>query len=169
LRRTFNDFNGRQHLDQGPPLGGGRKRGADRQAIGRSRGGRTTKIHALADQNGRPYALLLTQGQAADINGARTLLAVTPAPQCFIADKAYDADDVREFLAERGTRVVISPMPTRKHFPAFDPVTYRQRNVIERAFCRLKDWRAVATRYDKTARNFLAGICLATLITFWIK
>lgn len=60
-------------------------------------------------------------------------------------------------------------MPTRTNSPAFDPVAYRQRNIIERAFCRLKDWRAIATRYDKTARNFLAGICLAAAITYWIN
>jgi putative transposase len=60
-------------------------------------------------------------------------------------------------------------MPTRTYRPAFDPVAYRQRNIIERAFCRLKDWRAIATRYDKTARNFLAGICLAAAITWWIR
>ena len=60
-------------------------------------------------------------------------------------------------------------MPTRINRPTFDPTAYRQRNIIERAFCRLKDWRAIATRYDKTARNFLAGICLAAAITWWIS
>ena len=69
-------------------------------------------------------------------------------------------------------------MPTRTNRPAFDPIAYRQRNIIERAFCRLKDWRAIATRYGpkatpegryKTARNFLAGICLAAAVTWWIS
>jgi putative transposase len=64
---------------------------------------------------------------------------------------------------------VISPRPTRTNRPAFDPIAYRKRNIIERAFCRLEDWRAIATRYDKTARNCLAGICLAAAITWWIK
>jgi putative transposase len=73
------------------------------------------------------------------------------------------------FLAAQGTEIVISPMPTRVNRPAFDPIAYRKRNIIERAFCRLKDWRAIATRYDKTARNFLAGICLAAAITWWIS
>jgi putative transposase len=109
------------------------------------------------------------RAKPADTHGARSLFAVTEAPGCFIADKAYDADDVRSFLQERGTNVVISSMPTRKRVPAFDPVIYRKRNIIERAFCRLKDWRAVAIRYDKTARNFMAGVCLAALFTFWIK
>ena len=60
-------------------------------------------------------------------------------------------------------------MPNRRAMPPFDAVAYRQRNQIERAFCRLKDWRAVATRYDKTARNFLAGICLVLAVTAWCR
>ena len=60
-------------------------------------------------------------------------------------------------------------MPNRRAIPRFDAAAYRQRNLIERAFCRLKDWRAIATRYDKTARNFLAGICLAAVLIWWIK
>jgi transposase len=91
------------------------------------------------------------------------------AVQCLIGDKAYNANDLRCFMAAQGTDVVISPMPPRTNRPAFDPIAYRKRNIIERAFCRLKDWRAIATRYDKTARNFLAGICLAAAITWWIR
>ena len=60
-------------------------------------------------------------------------------------------------------------MPNRRAIPPFDPVAYIKRNLIERAFCRLKDWRAIATRYDKTARNFLAGICLVLAVTSWIS
>ena len=60
-------------------------------------------------------------------------------------------------------------MPTRLAQPAFNPLAYRARNLIERAFCRLKDWRAVATSYDKTARNFLAGVCLAVAVTEWLQ
>lgn len=169
LRRSARGRGGRQHGGAGAPLRGRSKRGEQGQAIGRSRGGRTTKIHALADQDGRLYALLLTPGQTHDIHGARHLLASVAAPTCLIGDKAYDANDLRRFLAAQGTDVVISPMPTRTNRPAFDPIAYRQRNIIERAFCRLKDWRAIATRYDKTARNFLAGICLAAAITWWIS
>ena len=78
------------------------------QAIGRSRGGRGTKLHALADGQGRLYALLLTPGQTHDIHGARRLLASTAAPGMLIGDKAYDADDLRLFLAAQGTTAVIS-------------------------------------------------------------
>jgi putative transposase len=59
-------------------------------------------------------------------------------------------------------------MPNRLHKPDFDPIAYKQRNLIERASRRLKDWRAIATRYDKTRRNFLASICLVTAITWWL-
>lgn len=169
LRRPANDRHGRQHRGPRPPVGRGSKRGEHGQAIGRSRGGRTTRIHALADQDGRLYALLLTPGQTHDIHGGCHLLASVAAPSCLIGDKAYDANDLRRFLAAQGTNVVISPMPTRTNRPAFDATAYCQRNVIERAFCRLKDWRAIATRYDKTARNFLAGICLAPDVTWWIS
>ena len=169
LRGPAQDRHGRQHLGTRPSRCCGRQRGDQNQAIGRSRGGRTTKIHAVADQQGRIAAILLTPGQAADISGARALLAAFPAPADLIADKAYDADDLRAFLVRQGTRPVISPMPNRRAIPPFDAVAYRQRNLIERAFCRLKDWRAIATRYDKTARNFLAGGSLAATLIWWIK
>lgn len=112
---------------------------------------------------------MLTAGQVHDIHGGRALLAGVPPMRRLIADKAYDSNDLRDFLAGQGTEAVISPMPRRLATPAFDPIAYRARNLIERAFCRLKDWRAIATRYDKTARNFLAGIALAVAVTNWIR
>ena len=72
-----------------------------------------------------------------------------------------------QFLRERGTRPVISNNPTRKRLHAFNRGAYKHRNVIERAFCRLKDWRRVATRYDKLARNFHSAIATAAIITWW--
>jgi transposase len=86
----------------------------------------------------------------------------------FIADKAFDADDLRAFLLLCGATPVISPMPNRVAPPPFDKAVYRRRNLIERAFCKLKDWRGIATRYDKTARNFLAGVALAVVISHWL-
>lgn len=111
--------------------------------------------------------MLLTPGQTFDIHGACHLLASVAAPSCPIGDKAYDANDLRDLLTAQVTNVVISPMPTRTNRPAFNPAVYRPRNIIERTFCRLKDWRAIATCYDNTGRNFLAGICLAAAITWW--
>ena len=111
---------------------------------------------------------MLTAGQAPDIQGGRTLLAHVPPMRRLIADKAYDADDLRGFLAAQGTEAVISPMPNRVRHPCFNRFAYLDRNVIERAFCRLKDWRGIATRYDKTARNFLAGLSLAIAVNHWL-
>jgi len=112
---------------------------------------------------------MLTAGQVHDLIGGRALLARVPPMRRLIADKAYDANDLRDFLAAQGTEAVISPMSRRLVRPAFDAAAYKARNIIERAFCKLKDWRAIATRYDKTARNFLAGLCLAVAVTHWLR
>ena len=101
--------------------------------------------------------------------GGRFLLAGVPPMRTLIADKAYDANDLRDFLAAQGTEAVISPMPRRLVRPTFDRTAYKTRNLIERAFCKLKDWRGIATRYDKTARNFFAGLCLAVALTHWLR
>jgi putative transposase len=74
---------------------------------------------------------------------------------------------LRAFLVERGTTAVIKPNSTRKNVPPFDKLTDKLRNLIERAFSHLKDWRRVATRYDKLARNFAATVALATMIIWW--
>jgi transposase len=170
-RLDRHDRNGGGRLDahQGTPLGSRSKRGAFGNAIGRSRGGRTTKIHALTDDHGRPIAFQLTPGNAHDLDGARALLAVVPCPSCLIADRAYDARSLRDWLAERGAQAVIPPNPTRKHPHSYDADAYKRRNLIERMFCRLKDFRRIATRYDKLARNFLAGVLIAAAITWWLN
>lgn len=92
-----------------------------------------------------------------------------PAPGALLADKAYDANNLRDSLSRSGTVAVIPPKRHRVAPPSFDRAAYRARNLIERAFCRLKDWRGIATRYDKTARNYLAGVSLAVAIMFWIR
>ncbi len=157
----------RQFRRESPSLRQRRKRGESSQAIGRSRGGRTTKIHALVDGDGRPHALLLTGGHVADITAAASLLAATEPTGSLIGDKGYDADHLRRFLGSRGTIVVIPNKINRIARYPFDAKTYKMRNVIERTFCRLKDFRRIATRYDKLARNFLAGICLVTVLCYW--
>jgi transposase len=145
-----------------------RKRGAQKQAIGRSRGGRTTKIHAVADTSGRLIAFTLTPGQRGDIVPAKGLIETLPTATLVLADTAYDSDRFRNFLIARGSTPVIKPNPTRVNVPAFDEVAYKDRNVIERAFSHIKDWRRVATRYDKLARNFQATVTLAMLLLWWI-
>jgi len=169
MRRTAVPGDGGQHSGARSPLGRRCKRGTQNQAIGRSRGGPTTKIHALCDPFGRLYALMLTGGHVHDIWGARGLLASVATPQHFLADKAYDADDIRDYLAADGSEAIIPPKANRREPRPHDPIAYRMRNIIERSFNRLKDWRGIATRYDKKAVNFLAGVCLASALTYWIQ
>jgi transposase len=138
------------------------------QAIGHSRGGLSTKIHALVDALGNPLAFLLTPGQTHDLAGADALLPLMTADR-LIADKAFDADRrVRQPLAAAGKSVVIPPRDHRRTVPDFDPELYKARHLIENFFCKLKQFRAIATRYDKTARNFLAAIHLAAAIIWLI-
>jgi transposase len=164
IRRHAND---RQHAHQGAPLGLGWKRGEQNQAIGRSRGGRNTKIHAITDAKGRFLSLLLTGGQAHDCPPATRLIRGTKPAKRLLGDKAYDSAELRQWLQERGTKPVIPNTAARKQPFRFDKKTYRQRHRVENAFCRLKDFRRIATRYDRLARNFLAAVCLVAAILWW--
>ncbi len=156
-------------LCQGASLGIRRKRGDFEQAIGRSRGGRTTKVHAVTDEVGRPLAFTVTPGQVHDLVGAAALLARIPTPKRLIADRAYDARKLRDWLAEHGCEAVIPPNPTRKHPHAYDRIAYRNRNVVERMFCRLKDFRRIATRYDKRADTFLSAVFIVATVVWWLN
>jgi transposase len=158
----------RQHHLQGASLRRRRKRGAQEHAIGRSRGGRTTKIHAVANASGRLIAFDLTPGQTSDVRAAAGLIDRLPKAAQVLADTAYDSDEFREFLMARGSTPIIKPNPTRKKIPPFDTAAYKGRNGIERAFSHVKDWRRVATRYDKLLRNFRATLTLALLFRWWI-
>ena len=131
--------------------------------MGRSRGGLTTKIHALVDALGMPIGLKLTEGQAHDGRSAADMLDTLQEGCILLADRAYDSDRLRDALAERGAVANIRLMPTRKRLPSFDPDLYKQRNQIERFFSKLKHFRAVATRYDKRDDNFLASVQLASI------
>jgi transposase len=85
-----------------------------------------------------------------------------------VADKGYDSQALREWLADRGTQPVIPPRKNRKIQYGYDTAIYRQRNVIERMFCRLKDWRRIATRYDRNLKSFMAAIALAASVIWWL-
>ncbi len=85
-----------------------------------------------------------------------------------VADKGYDSQELREWLEERGTRPVIPPRSNRKVQYDYDKAAYKQRNVIERMFCRLKDWRRIHTRFDRNVRNFMAAITLAAAVIWWL-
>ena len=86
-----------------------------------------------------------------------------------IADKAYDGDRLRADIIEREATPVIPNKANRVNVHPFDAEAYRKRNVIERMFCRLKDFRRVATRYDKLAQNFLSAVCLAAIVAYWLN
>ena len=105
----------------------------------------------------------------ADISVARDLLDTLAPPKQLLADKAYDADHLRDWLKTRRTQAVIPSTATRRTPYPLDKTAYKRRNLIERMFCRLKDWRRIATRYDRTARNFLSAIALAAILSFWAK
>jgi|SRR5450631_474618 transposase len=133
------------------------------QAIGRSRGGLTTKIHALVDALGNPVKLMLTPGQAHDLVCAEQLIDGVD-PGALLGDKAYDADPLADTLTQRGITPVIPPKANRKSPRHCDFALYCERNLVERFFNKLKHFRAIATRYDKLARNFLAAVQLASAI-----
>jgi transposase len=145
----------------------GGKGGASKQAIGRSRGGRTTKIHGVTDSQGRLFRFSLTAGNIADITAAHELAAKLPSNGCLIGDMGYDAKKLRVDLAFRGTASVIPTNPTHKHQWHINRETYKARNLVERAWCRIKDFRRIATRYDKLARNFASSVALAAVIIWW--
>lgn len=84
-----------------------------------------------------------------------------------IADRGYDSDAIRATVQQQDAEVVIPPKCNRKTAIPYDRETYRARNLVERLWCRLKDWRRIATRYDKLATNYMAGVLLAATITFW--
>jgi transposase len=136
--------------------------------MGRSRGGLTTKIHALVDANGLPITLKLTEGQAHDGKSAADMLEEIGDDQVLLADRAYDSDALRHELAERGAWANIKPMPNRVNIPAFSAFLYRYRNLVERFFNKLKHFRAVATRYEKHDANYLALVKLAS-IKIWMR
>ena len=148
---------------------GAKKKGPEQsEAIGRSRGSLTTKIHTTVDALGNPTGFHLAPGQVHDLEGADVLLKSTPGA-VVIADKAYDAQErVIEPLQKAGKAVVISCLKTRRHQRSRDRHLYKARHLIENFFARLKQYRAIATRYDKTARNFLGAIHLAAAVV-WLN
>lgn len=156
-------------------------------AIGRSRGGLSTKIHQLVDGNGLPLVVLLTPGQAGDaplfdplmsyLRVPRPVGRPRARPDAVIADKAYSSRAIRRHLRERDiTAVIPEPADQQGHRlrrgsrggrpPAFDADAYRDRNVVERRFNQLKQWRGIATRYDKLAIVYRAGVVLNAVVAW---
>jgi transposase len=123
----------------------------------------TTKVHALVDALGNPCNLMLTPGQDHDLTGAQPLLE-NADPRALIGDKAYDADSLIDALDRRAITPVIPPKATRKVKRDCDFALYCERNLVERFFNKIKHYRAIATRYDKLARNFLAAVQLVAAV-----
>ncbi|MEU0068743.1 IS5 family transposase [Streptomyces sp. NPDC006332] len=177
----------RQH---GPKRGKPRQDEPDDHALGRSRGGLTTKIHLACDGQGRPLAILITPGRRHDSVCAQPLLERIRVPhngvgrpRCrpdhAIADKAYSSRGFRAYLRKRGIAQTIPEKTDRRRHrhhrgrrggrpPAFDRQIYRRRNVVEHCFNRLKGFRGIATRYDKTATSYEAAVSLASVL-LWAR
>src|SRR5687768_15545180 len=138
------------------------------EALGRSRGGFTTKLHARCDAKGRPLGFVLTGGEAHDINGFAPLLRmIADKIEALLADKGYDADAIREALAKAEIEAVIPTKRNRKDPAPHDVEKYKWRNLIERLFNKLKNWRRVATRYDKTKESYLGFVTIAA-VKLWL-
>ena len=167
-RPRWRDSDDRQHLRSRSSAGRDSKKGGADHCLGRSRGGLTTKIHVVVDAQGLPIRLGLTAGQTHDGQIADTLLNHLGPHTIVLADKAYDADRIRELIQDQGATPNIPPKSNRKWKPCFSKRLYRERNLIERFFSKLKHFRRVATRYDKLAANFLAMVQLASM-RLWLR
>ena len=111
---------------------------------------------------------MLTPGNVSDMTAAPALLERAGRMRYLLGDKGYDADELRRMARDAGATPVIPGPRNRKRAIGYDKRRYRGRHLIENAFCRLKDFRRVATRYDKLANNFLSAVALATMISFWL-
>lgn len=135
---------------------------AQAEALGRSRGGFSTKIHVACDGLGKPVTIILTPGQDHDVTQGPALIANSDAAK-IIADKAYDSDAFIAQIEAQAAEPVIPPRSNRTQERAYDKEEYKKRNVVERFMNVIKQCRRVATRYEKTARNFLGIVQLASI------
>ena len=144
------------------PLGRVLQKGGDAQGLGRSRGGLSTKIHAATDALGNPVRLLFGPGQRNDITQAHELIDGFE-PDAVLADKGYDADHLRDAVLANGAEPVIPPKANRRTKITYDKALYKERNLVERFFNKLKQFRRVATRYDKLLSNYRGFVILAAI------
>lgn len=160
---------GRQHSHPGPSSCGGLKRGTPKEALGRSRGGFSTKIHLRVNGAGLPMRTEITPGQDSDYTGYDLVMADNlPQPAVLVADRGYDSDKIREDVESRNAVPMIPMRKNRKVRKTVDMTIYTLRNMVERCFNKLKNSRRLATRYDKTANSFLGFIDIAC-IRLWLR
>jgi transposase len=138
------------------------------RCLGRTKGGLNSKLHAVCDGSGKPVALLLSEGQMSDYKGAALRLDSLPKATELLADRGYDADWFRAALKAKGIPPCIPPQKNRKISIPYDTVLYKQRHKIENMFAKLKDWRRIATRYDRCAHTFFSAICIAATCIFYL-
>lgn len=122
----------------------------------------------MCDGQGRPVALFLSEGQMSDYKGAEALLDQLPCAKHLLADRGYDADWFRDGLRNKGIEPCIPPKQNRKVQIPYDKTLYKQRYKVENMFGRLKDWRRIATRYDRCAHTFFSAIQIAAIVIWWI-
>ena len=134
----------------------------------RTKGGMNTKLHAVTDTIGRPIRFFMTAGQVSDYIGARALVSNLPAAEWLLGDRGYDADWFREALVNIGIKPCIPRRKSRSKAIKYDKRRYKKRNRIEIKFGRLKDWRRVATRYDRCPKVFMSAIALTATVLFWL-
>ncbi|MBT9387026.1 IS5 family transposase [Pseudooceanicola sp. CBS1P-1] len=144
------------------------EKGGRGRLIGHTKGGMNTKLHAVADMKGRPIRLFMTAGPVSDYTGAHALLGGLPEAKWMLGDRGYDADWFREALKDKGMEVCIPGRKSRKTPVRYDKRRYKRRNRIEIMFGRQKDWRRVATRYDRCPIVYLSAIALAATVMFWL-
>ena len=150
----------------------------NREALGRSQGGFSTKIHLRCDGNGLPITFLVTVGERHETVVFEQLMAQGAVkragagrprlrPQRVSGDKGYSSGKIRRYLRRRGIRITIPRKDNERHRGKFDKSLYRERNRVERCFNRLKQYRRIATRYEKKAENYLAMLTLASIM-MWL-
>jgi len=157
----------RQHGGTCPPTRRRRPKKHGPQALGRSRGGFATKLHGIVDALGNPLGFTLTGAEQADITQALALLEQAPGAQAVIADKGYDSNALVEHIEAQQAEVIIPPRSNRKALRDYDRHRYKARNLVERFFNRLKQFRRVATRYEKLAAHFAAMVRCACIV-LWL-
>jgi transposase len=157
-RRFLDSTHVKVHRGASNPRGGQAS-----QAMGRTKGGMNTKLHAVVDEAAQPGRLFLSAGHEADLSHAQTMVEEIPGA-LLVGDKGYDSDPFRQWLRERGLEPCIPPRSNRKSPTPYRKPSYRKRPVVENFLERRKNFRRVSTRYDKLAETYLGFVCLASLI-----
>lgn len=141
--------------------------GQEKQGLGRSCGGFSSKVHVKVDALGLPLEFIVTPGQDSEITQADELIGEERC-EFLLADRAYDSDELRQNLVNKGAEAVIPGRKNRKKAIIHDKEIYKERNIVERFFARIKEFRRIATRYDKTLTMFRGALVFVSVL-LWVK